>query len=66
MKNDEGLKMKDDDFKLLKGFALWQTNGRTYSSSIQIIMKVSIPGLGIQSCYLQYEFVLLECQTKII
>ena len=29
MKNDEGWKMKDDDFKLLKGFALWQTNGRT-------------------------------------
>ena len=28
MKNDERWMMKDDDFKLLKGFALWQTNGR--------------------------------------
>ena len=29
MKNDEIWMMKDDDFKLLKGFALGQTNERT-------------------------------------
>ena len=29
MKNDDGWMMKDDDFKLLRGFADWQTDGRT-------------------------------------
>ena len=29
MRNDEGWMMKDDDFKLLKGFAWGQTNGWT-------------------------------------
>ena len=29
MKNDDGWMMKDDDFYLLRGFGLWQTNGRT-------------------------------------
>ena len=29
MMKDEGWRMKDDDFKLLRGFADWQTNKRT-------------------------------------
>ena len=30
MMNDEEWMMKDDDFKLLKGFAFWQTNGHLW------------------------------------
>ena len=30
MMNDEGWILKDDDFKVLRGFADWQTNRRTF------------------------------------
>ena len=29
MKNDQGWRMKDDDFKLLRGFCDWLTDGQT-------------------------------------
>ena len=34
MIKDEWIMMKDDDFKLLRGFADWQTNGQTNGQSL--------------------------------
>ena len=48
MIKDEGWMMKDDDFKLLKGFALWQTNERTNEQTFAIVESLS----RLKKCYI--------------
>ena len=41
MMKDEGQMMKDDDFKLLKGFALRRTDERTNGQTFAIVESLS-------------------------
>ena len=41
MMMDEGWVMKDDDFKLLRGFASWQTDGQTNGRTLVIVESLS-------------------------
>ena len=41
MKNYEGWMMKDDDFKLLNGFALGRTNGQTFAI-VESLLRLKI------------------------
>ena len=42
--NNEGRMMKDDDFKLLRGFGDRQTNGRTFVN-VESLSRLKIPRL---------------------
>ena len=44
MMNDEGWMMKDDDFKLLRGFCDWQTDERTFVN-VELLSRLKITNI---------------------